>query len=151
MRSGPRFTAAGRPTPGPSPLLAFTSPTYFPEPATLARVVLRGRSNRPTRKTACRAGCSRSRITARTTISNRHLVQLKFTATHPNSTTSLFLIVTKQHDFRGSAYTSSRAFRLLPLNAFLIPLCECFPASSHPHAIRTARVSNRHLVQLEFA
>ena len=35
-------------------------------------------------------------------ISNRHLVQLEFTATLPESTTSLFLIDTKQHIFSRS-------------------------------------------------
>ena len=84
-------------------------------------------SNRPSRKTACRAGghspfhAPRTRLTAPThTISNRHLVQLEFTATLAESTTSLFLIDPKQPHF-------SRTFTL----SSLLP-CTCirpFPST----------------------
>src|ERR1700749_2609827 len=104
MRRGPRSTAAGRPTPGPSPTLAQPLPSPL-TPVTPGLRSLQTRqpltsiaglretqtrlytptSNRATRKTACCAGCPPR-------ISNRHLVQLEFAPTPNESTTSLFLI-----------------------------------------------------------
>jgi hypothetical protein len=99
------------------------------------------------------------------TISNRHLVQLEFAASSAKSTTSLFLIVTKQHSFQARRGISRRAGRPLPSpgthrnSPESLVAQACLPAcpdagmgvrfasqSEHPFAI-----SNRHLVQLEFA
>jgi hypothetical protein len=111
-------------------------------------------SNRHTRKIACCAGCPGIDHT----ISNRHLVQLKFAASSAESTTSLFLIVTKQHSFqthRGITYRTGCARPIPathrstpePLVAQACPACVRFPSNSE-HA---TTISNRHLVRLEFA
>src|SRR5580698_2927846 len=127
MPRGPRSTAAGRTIPGPLPILA---PTL---PPSLAPI-----SNRHTRNAARHPGCRLSPAT----ISNRHLVQLEITATRPKSTTSLFLIVTKQLICPRTKHHSPES-----LVAQACPACVRFPSQSK----HSAAFSNRHLVRLEIA
>ena len=115
-------------------------------------------SNRHTRKIACCAGCPGIAHT----ISNRHLVQLKFAASSAESTTSLFLIVTKQHSFQAQARRAGHPLPIPgnhrnspePLVAQACPTARPdsgtgarFPVQSKCRSI----ISNRHLVRLEFA
>ena len=86
-----------------------------------------------------------------TAISNRHLVRLDFTRTHAESSSSLFLIVTNQRNCFAGIASRSSCPALLPFHAFLFPVCACFPAQTVPPQCPTAPISNRHLVQLEFA
>ena len=89
------------------------------------------------RKTACPAGCH----LPLPAISNRHLVRLEFVATHTESTTSLFLIVSSSHI---CAHTQAKSPEILVAQAR--PACVRFPAPCK----HTTSISNRHLVQLEF-
>src|SRR5580698_1505707 len=86
-----------------------------------------------------------------TAISNRHLVRLDFTRTHAESSSSLFLIVTNQRNCFAGIASRSSCPALLPVHAFLLPVCACFPVQTVPPQCPTAPISNRHLVQLEFA
>jgi hypothetical protein len=151
MRRGPRPTAAGRPS-GKSPILTHTPPPYSPQSALPISVFLRTISNRHTRGIACRAGCpppiSRAttsthhpRTTHRALISNRHTMQLEITATHPESTTSLFLIVPSRALCAVTQRNSPE-----PFVAQARPACVRFPSESK----HTPVISNRHLVRLEF-
>src|SRR5579871_6075801 len=101
MRRGTRSTAAGRFAPGTPPLLARTSPTYFPHSAPRISVFLR-------------------------TISNRHLVRLEITATPAESTSSLFLIDPKQHVFPRADFNSPE---FLVTQACLVPVRFAFPSN----------------------
>ena len=74
-------------------------------------------------------------------ISNRHLVQLEIAASLAESTASLFLIDPKQHLFHHASGIACRAGCV-----FLTRLTRPKPVAS----TRTPRISNRHLVQLEF-
>ena len=91
-------SAAGRPSPGTSPIPAPKTPLHSSRFGTLNLINAPCNLKRlefATRKIACRAGCrfSPSRI------SNRHLVRLEIAASRAKSTTSLFLIVTKRPQF----------------------------------------------------
>ena len=102
MQSGITTTAAGRPTPGPSPSFAPTTILTSSRTPPLTNPI----SNRPWRRQSClrvrRAPCvapSNKRLAATThpathhfAISNRHLVRLEFAVSRPESATSLFLI-----------------------------------------------------------
>jgi hypothetical protein len=85
-------------------------------------------------------------------ISNRHLVQLKFTATPTNSTISLFLIDPNRPHFPRTARAHSAATRA-PLEcgsrAAVLPFSRHSTHATQPRPTPTP--SNRHLVQLEFA
>jgi hypothetical protein len=132
MRRGPRSTAAGRTIPGPLPILV---PTL---PPSLAPI-----SNRHTRNAARHP----DRRLSPAIISNRHLVQLEITTTHPESITSLFLIVTKQPDYPRAHFNSPEKL----VAQACLPACPDtgpgvrFPSESE----HSTAISNRHLVQLE--
>jgi hypothetical protein len=94
-------------------------------------------SNRHTpRNTTCRGNCHSSS----SPISNRHLVRLEFDATPAESTTSLFLIDTKQPNY--SRKTACRTGCALPIR---------HSPPDWTHSSRPCRTtfSNRHLVRLE--
>ena len=164
MRRGTRPTAAGSPTSGTVPIPASTSSTPVTpglrSPQTRQSLVpphsrttshATAFSNRHTRKPACCAGgpppssrhatsFHRPRTTRPTAISNRHLVQLKFTASPAISATSLFLIVPKQHVCSSPQRNSpgTRWHRhVLAESGFRFQFEQ------------TRSISNRHLVQLQ--
>ena len=141
-RRGRLPSAAGRSLPGTSPTLALSSPQPSPQIQRFSPI-----SNRLSRQTACRAGGRRPgpAISNRhTALSNRHLVQLEFTATRGESATSLFLIDPNQHNCFASASNGTSTLTVVPTH-----LLSAHPATPSPSL--GPAISNRHLVQLEFA
>jgi hypothetical protein len=158
MRRGPRPTAAGRPLPGTPPILTHTPPPYSPQSALPLSVFLRTISNRHTRGIACRAGCPppisgattsahHPRTTHRVLISNRHTMQLEITASHAVSTTSLFLIVSKQRNSRTPRRAAKRGIACRA--GCPLPISRAATGTTRSRTTQPVRISNRHLVRLE--
>jgi hypothetical protein len=121
----------------PAPAHPHRHPTHFPGDFGGTGMYCLSVTPQPTSTTAPRS------INAHTppAISNRHLVQLKFTATHAQSTRSLFLIVPKRTYYSQTRLSSPEVRwhrHVLPVSGFL---------SKSEHL---TTISNRHLVQLEF-
>ena len=93
MRRGTRSTAAGRPIPGTSPILAPSIPSHFGTEFHGPREIHPDQCQRHHEESLSRP-LSPSHHAP---ISNRHLVRLEFTATRPESTTSIFLIDPSSH------------------------------------------------------
>src|ERR1700753_1234495 len=134
MRRGPRSPAAGHASTGTAPILAPTVAVDFSRFGTLNLVFapLNLPSLHFAQTTPNRHG----------SISNRHLVRLKITATRPESTTSLFLIVPKRPHFTATHFHSPET-----LVAQARPACVRF----HPQSRLTHSISTVYSVRLENA
>jgi hypothetical protein len=131
MRRGTPLHAAGRPNPGTSPHSA--SPHSYAALKPNHRRLWWHRHVLPV------SGFTSSSSTP-SPISNRHTMQLEITATHPESTTSLFLIVPKH----------------APCTRKTACCAGCHPpifgpatTTKHPQPTHTIAISNRHLMQLK--